>query len=113
MNNGAAHVPQAPPGPGMTLGNMRGLGVQRLVAYCLNDSCRQQASWTPMLGALFALSKHRGAANGWNRTNARECLVQPRTAGQWRATARVPRLCSINRYVVDTRRSAQSRSDLR
>jgi hypothetical protein len=27
----------------MTLGNMRELGVQRLVAYCLNDACRHQA----------------------------------------------------------------------
>jgi hypothetical protein len=25
----------------MTLGTMRELGVQRLVAYCLNDACRQ------------------------------------------------------------------------
>ena len=29
-----------PPGEPMTLGNMRRLGVQRLVAYCLNDACR-------------------------------------------------------------------------
>jgi hypothetical protein len=27
----------------MTLGNMRSLGVQRLVAYCLNDTCRHTA----------------------------------------------------------------------
>ena len=26
----------------MTLGNMRRLGVQRLVAHCLNDACRHQ-----------------------------------------------------------------------
>jgi hypothetical protein len=26
----------------MTLGNMRRLGVQRLVASCLNDACRHQ-----------------------------------------------------------------------
>jgi len=31
-----------PPGPPMMLGNMRRLGVQRLVAYCLNDACRHQ-----------------------------------------------------------------------
>jgi hypothetical protein len=30
------------PGPPMTLGNMRHLGVQRLVATCLNDACRHQ-----------------------------------------------------------------------
>jgi hypothetical protein len=27
----------------MTLGNMRQLGVQRLIASCLNDACRHQA----------------------------------------------------------------------
>jgi hypothetical protein len=27
----------------MTLGNMRELGVQRLIAYCLNDACRHSA----------------------------------------------------------------------
>ena len=27
----------------MTLGNMRELGVQKLVAYCLNDACRHTA----------------------------------------------------------------------
>ena len=31
------------PGPPMTLGNMRELGVQHLIAFCLNDACRHQA----------------------------------------------------------------------
>jgi hypothetical protein len=31
-----------PPGDPMTLGNMRHLGVQRLVASCLNPSCRHE-----------------------------------------------------------------------
>jgi hypothetical protein len=31
--------PKQPPGPPMTLGNMRALSVQRLVAHCLNPSC--------------------------------------------------------------------------
>jgi hypothetical protein len=31
-----------PQGPPMTLGNMRHLGVHRLVAYCLNPSCRHE-----------------------------------------------------------------------
>jgi hypothetical protein len=31
-----------PPGEPMDLGNMRRLGVQRLVAYCLSDACRHQ-----------------------------------------------------------------------
>jgi hypothetical protein len=30
--------PKQPAGPAMTLANMRELGVQRLVAYCLNDA---------------------------------------------------------------------------
>jgi hypothetical protein len=29
-------------GPPMTLGNMRELGVQHLIASCLNDACRHQ-----------------------------------------------------------------------
>jgi hypothetical protein len=32
-----------PPGDPMTLGNMRNLGVQRLIAYCLNPACRHSA----------------------------------------------------------------------
>jgi hypothetical protein len=35
--------PKHPAGPQMTLGNMRELGVQRLVASCLNDACRHVA----------------------------------------------------------------------
>ena len=31
--------PKQPPGPPMTLGNVRELGVQRLVASCLRDEC--------------------------------------------------------------------------
>jgi hypothetical protein len=31
-----------PPGPPLTLGNMRQLGVQRLLAPCLNDACHHQ-----------------------------------------------------------------------
>ena len=34
---------KAPPGSPMTLGNMRELGVQNLIAFCLDDSCRHQA----------------------------------------------------------------------
>ena len=35
--------PKQPAGPPMTLGNMRELGVQRLVAHCLNPSCRHES----------------------------------------------------------------------
>lgn len=31
------------PGPPMTLGNMRELGVHHLIAFCHNDACRHQA----------------------------------------------------------------------
>jgi hypothetical protein len=34
--------PKHPPGDPMTLRNMRHLGVQHLVASCLNDACRHQ-----------------------------------------------------------------------
>ena len=36
-------TPKHPPGPPMTLGKMRRLGVQHLLASCLNDACRHQA----------------------------------------------------------------------
>jgi hypothetical protein len=32
-----------PPGPPMTLGNMRELGVHRLLVSCLNPDCRHEA----------------------------------------------------------------------
>jgi hypothetical protein len=35
-------APKQPPGEPMTLGNVRALGVQHLVATCLNDACRHQ-----------------------------------------------------------------------
>ena len=34
---------QHPPGPPMTLGNMRELGVHHLIAFCHNDGCRHTA----------------------------------------------------------------------
>jgi hypothetical protein len=34
--------PKHPPGPPMTLGNMRHLGVHRLVATCLSYACQHQ-----------------------------------------------------------------------
>ena len=42
--------PKHPAGPAMTLGNMRELGVQNLVAFCLNDACRYTMAvdyWPP------------------------------------------------------------------
>ena len=37
-------TPKHPPGPPMTLGNMREPGVQHLIAYCLNDMLRSEGS---------------------------------------------------------------------
>ena len=36
-------APKHPPGSTLTLGNMRELVVQNLIASCLNDACRHQA----------------------------------------------------------------------
>ena len=36
-------TPKHPPGPPMTLVNMRAQGVHHLIAFCLNDACRHQA----------------------------------------------------------------------
>ena len=44
--------PKQPPGPPITLGNMRELGVQRLVAHCLNPACRREG--------LIDVSKYPG-----------------------------------------------------
>jgi hypothetical protein len=38
-----APKPKQPAGEPMTLGNMRQLGVQNLIASCLNDACRHTA----------------------------------------------------------------------
>jgi hypothetical protein len=37
-------TPNHPHGPPMTLGNMRELGVQNLIAFCLNDACRHSGT---------------------------------------------------------------------
>jgi hypothetical protein len=37
-----ASKPKHPPGPPMTLGNMRHLGVRGLAVHCLNPQCRHQ-----------------------------------------------------------------------
>ena len=38
-----ASKPEQPAGPAMTLGNMRELGVLRLIASCMSDACRHTA----------------------------------------------------------------------
>jgi hypothetical protein len=51
-----------PAGPPMTLGNMRDLGVQRLIASCLNNDCRHTAlidvrSYPPETEILYFKSR--------------------------------------------------------
>ena len=55
-------TPKHPPGPPMTLGNMRELGVKHLIGFCHNDASRRSAGqpelgrthkrghWRPLLG---------------------------------------------------------------
>ena len=43
---------EQPAGPAMTLGNMRALGVTRLIASCLNDACRHTALIDVFLEAI-------------------------------------------------------------
>ena len=62
-----------PAGPAMTLGNMRELGVQRLIASCLNDACRHIAlidvsgypaeTEVPSFGPRVACAKCGGRGN--------------------------------------------------
>jgi hypothetical protein len=42
-SQGMAPKPKHPPGPPMTLGNMRELGVHHLIGFCLNDARRHSA----------------------------------------------------------------------
>ena len=43
VSNNQIDMPNTPHGPPTALGNMRELGVQNLVAFCLNDACRHTA----------------------------------------------------------------------
>jgi hypothetical protein len=56
--------PKLPAGPPMTLGNMRELGVQNLVASCLNDACRHvgliDASYYPAETECSVVPTSRG-----------------------------------------------------
>ena len=52
--------PRHPPGPPMTLGNMRELGVHALIGYCLNDACWHQALIDV---STYPVGRHCGARN--------------------------------------------------
>ena len=85
-----------PLGPGMTLGNMRELGVQNLIASCLNDACRHQAlidvssypadTEVPWFRARVVCAKCGGRGSKIDvRPNWKEQPPEPSLTGkQWR-----------------------------
>jgi hypothetical protein len=54
-------APKHPPGPSMTLGNGRELGVKRLVASCLNPACRH----TALIDPQFSCRSCKGAGHAY------------------------------------------------
>jgi len=88
--------PKQPAGPPMTLGNMRDLGVQRLIASCLNDACRHVAlidvssypaeTEIPYFKSRVVCAKCGSRGNKINvRRNWKEQLTQPSLTGkEWR-----------------------------
>jgi hypothetical protein len=74
----------------MTLGNMRELGVQRLIAYCLNDACRHQAlidvssypadTEVPSFGQARSAASVAGSASTCGRTGKSSAGASPRSA---------------------------------
>jgi hypothetical protein len=88
--------PKQPAGLPMTLGNMRALGVQRLIASCLNDACHRTAlievfSYRPKTEIRY-FSRHavctKSGSRGRHidvRPNWKEQPAQPSLTGQvWR-----------------------------
>jgi hypothetical protein len=88
--------PKQPAGPAMTLGNMRDLGVQRLIASCLDDGCRRAAlidvsnypaeTEVPYFRSKVVCAKCGSRGNKIDvRPNWKEQPTQPsRTGKQWR-----------------------------
>jgi hypothetical protein len=83
--------PKQPHGPAMTLGNMRDLGVQRLLVSCLKHACRHDAlldvsGYTPDTEVpSFRPRMKCGKCGGKNvdvRPNWKEQLPQPSMTGQ-------------------------------
>jgi hypothetical protein len=80
-----------PAGPPMTLGNMRELGVQRLVASCLNDACRHVALIDvskPAMGPNRRAQKRQRAA-------ARAAEAAKRADAQHKALADAQKIVAI------------------
>jgi hypothetical protein len=95
---------QHPAGPPMTLGNMRELGVQRLVASCLNDACRHQA--------LIDVSNYPAEAEGRTseaRWSAPSAAAPPRESSP--ASGGVARRCAASKC-LSTHRCPDRRSSV-
>ena len=88
-----APKPKQPHGPPMTLGNMRALGVQNLIALCLNTACGHTALinvWSypaeteiPYFKSRVVCAKCGGRGNKIDvRPNWKEQLPRPCMTGQ-------------------------------
>ena len=87
--------PKQPAGHAMTLANMRALGVQNLLASCLNDACRHTAlinvfsypaeTEIPYFKSRVVCAKCGGRGNKIDvRPNWKEQVAQPSLTGkQW------------------------------
>jgi hypothetical protein len=103
----------------MTLGNMRRLGVQRLIASCLNDACRHTAlidvssypaeTEVPYFRSKVVCAKCGGRGNKIDvRPNWKEQPTQPSLTGkQWAVTAHSD-LCGVSQSVTDTGHASPS-----
>ena len=89
-----------PYGPPMTLGNMRQLGVQRLIASCLNYACRHQGL------CLVVSGRHRSA---WfrSRVTCAKCGGRPPRCNRC-AACRMHPYCFVP--TVDSDHSARADS---
>jgi hypothetical protein len=85
--------PKHPPGPAMTLGNMRELGVKRLIASCLNPECLHTAlidvssysaeTEVPYFSRKVVCAKCGSRGNKIDvRPNWKEQLTQPSLVGK-------------------------------
>ena len=75
----------------MTLGNMRELGVQHLIVFCLNDACRHQA----LIERVELSGRDRGAVPG-EVQQVRRPRQQDRRATELQKSSRCcPRSCAM------------------
>jgi hypothetical protein len=86
----------------MTLGNMHELGVQHLIAYCLNDACRHQAlidvsKYSDEKYRRFSAERSAGSAAASALILGRENIHR----GRGRSRAAYARLSPIERAAGD------------